>query len=53
MEITAMTFISLFILLVSIIYFIYKLFTAIGEHDKMEYSTLNRPLKNSNKFWYK
>ena len=52
MEITAMTFISLGVLLVVSIWFVCWLFKALGKHDHLEYTTLDQPLKNKGKPWY-
>ena len=52
MEITTMTFVTLSVLLVLMIWFVIKLFKALGKHDHIEYTTLNDPLKNKNKPWY-
>ena len=52
MEITSMTFITLTILCILALYGICWLFKILGEHDKVKYSTLNKPLKNAGKPWY-
>lgn len=52
MEITAMTFITLGVLLVVSIWFVCWLFKALGKHDHLEYTTLDQPLKNKGKPWY-
>jgi hypothetical protein len=51
-EITWMTFITLGVLLIASIYFVVFLFNALGKHDNIKYSTLDKPLKNKGKPWY-
>lgn len=51
-EITTMTFVSLIVLCILAIKLIIFLFSALGEHDHITDSTLNKPLKNRNKPWY-
>ena len=51
MEITAMTFVSLSIIGVCIYYSVYVLLKNFGDKEDV-HSTLNRPLKNKNKYWF-
>jgi len=52
MEITMLTFITLGFLLLICLWGVISLFSALGKHDKIEYTTLNQPLKNKGKPWY-
>ena len=52
MEITNLTFLTLSILIVLSIWFIVWLLTVLSKHDKVEYTTLDKPLKNKNKPWH-
>lgn len=52
MEITGLTFLTLGVLLVLTTWGAGWLIIALGKHDKIKYSTLNKPLKNKGKPWY-
>ena len=52
MEITNMTFVTLIVLCVFAVVAVGWLFKAMSEHDHIEYTTLDKPLKNAGKPWY-
>lgn len=52
MEITNLTFLTLGILLFAGTWCASWLIIALGKHDKIEYNSLNKPLKNKGKPWY-
>ena len=52
MEITSLTFVTLSILLVAGLWTINKILSSLKNHDKIEYTTLDKPLRNKNKWWY-
>lgn len=47
-----MTYITLSILLVVMIWVVVFIGRAVTSKEKTAASTLNKPLKNSNKYWY-